>query len=102
LFIGDDPHHCGHLTEKANSLVNFCGEAYLELSPALARELGLQEGDSVRVESAIGKVIVPARISAHMRGRVLFAPRNFSATPISSLLMRKRRLDLVRITKVES
>jgi hypothetical protein len=30
----------------------------------------------------------------------VFMPRNFSATPVTSLLMRKRRIDRVKLTKV--
>jgi NADH-quinone oxidoreductase subunit G len=102
LFIGDDPHHCGHLTEKSVSLVNFASEAYIEMSPALAARHALIEGDPVRVESPIGKVIVPVRISPHIRNDAVFIPRNFSSTPVTSLLMRKRRVDWVRLSKVVS
>jgi len=100
LVIGDDPHHWGHRTEKANSLVNFCGEAYVELSPDLALKHKIEEGDLVRVESQVGKVVVSARISDYIENNVVFIPRNFSSTPVTSLLMRKRRVDRVKISKV--
>jgi NADH-quinone oxidoreductase chain G len=100
LFVGDDPHHSGHLTEKANSLFNFCGEAYIEMSPALATKLDLKEGDSARVESKVGKIIVPVKISATITNEVVFIPRNFSSTTVTALLMRKRRTDWVKISKV--
>jgi NADH-quinone oxidoreductase subunit G len=100
LFVGDDPHHSGHLTEKAMSLVNFCSEAYVEMSPSLAERLGLDEGDSARIESEVGKIIAPVRVTAHMKGDAVFVPRNFAAFPVNSLLMRKRRIDWVRISKV--
>jgi len=102
LVIGDDPHHCGHRTEKAGALVDFVGEAYIELSADLAAEYGINDGDSVRVESKVGKIIVPARISDCIENDVVFIPRNFSSTPVTSLLMRKRRLDMVKISKVVS
>lgn len=102
LFVGDDPHHSGHWTEKSNSLVAFKGEAYIEISPALAEKLDLQEGDSVRVESRVGKIIVPVHVSETMRAEVAFVPRNFSSTPVTSLLMRKKRIDWVKLSKVVS
>ena len=89
LFVCDDHHHRGHLTEKAESLTNF--------SP----KHRLSNGDLVRVESEVGKVIVPAKISEHLRNDVLLVPRNFSTTPVTSLLMRKKRIDRVRITRVD-
>jgi predicted molibdopterin-dependent oxidoreductase YjgC len=101
LFVCDDPHHSGHLTEKAPSLANFAGEAYIELSPETAARHDLKQGDSVRVESRVGKVIVPARISDHIDNDVVLIPRNFSSTPVTSLLMRKKRLDWVRLSKVD-
>ncbi len=102
LAVGDDPHHCGHRTEKASSLVNFCGEAYIEISPGLAANYQIEEGDSVRVESPVGKIIVPVRISDFLDNDVVFIPRNFSSTPVTSLLMRKCRVDRVKISKVVS
>ncbi|HOD66643.1 MAG TPA: NADH-quinone oxidoreductase subunit NuoG [candidate division Zixibacteria bacterium] len=100
LFMGDDPHHSGHLTEKSVALANFCSEAYLEMSPELARRYGLDEGDPVRIESELGKVVAPARISDVLDSDVLLAPRNFASTPVNSLLTRKRRIDRVKISKV--
>jgi len=100
LFMGDDPHHSGHLTEKTSSLTSFCGEAYVEMSRALAEQLELREGDSARIESETGKVIAPVRLSRHISNSVVFVPRNFSAAAVNSLLMRKRRVDWVKISKV--
>ncbi len=100
LFVGDDPHHSGHLTEKSPSLANFVAEAYVEMSSDLAEKYDIEAGDLVRVESEVGKVIVPAKISDYIDTDVVFMPRNFSATPVTSLLMRKRRIDRVKLTKV--
>jgi NADH-quinone oxidoreductase subunit G len=100
LFMGDDPHHSGHLTEKSTSLADFCGEVYAEMSRSLAERLELKEGDSARIESESGKVIAPVRVSRYIRNDVVFMPRNFSAAAVNSLIMRKRRVDWVKISKV--
>ncbi len=102
LLVGDDPHHSGHLTEKANSLVNFSGEAYIEMSADTAARYELADGDSVRVESQVGKIIVPALISTTIANDVVFIPRNFSSTHVTSLMMRKKRVDWVKLSKVVS
>lgn len=102
LFVGDDPHHSGYVTEKSDSLSNFCGEAYIEMSPEMAARLEVEAGQSVRVESEVGKLVVPVRISDHLDSAVVFIPRNFASTPVTSLLMRKRRVDGVKISKVEA
>jgi NADH-quinone oxidoreductase subunit G len=100
LIVGDDPHHCGYLTEKSSSLAGFSGEAYAEVSPDLAARLKVSPGDLVRLESASGKIIVPAYVSEHIDNDVVFVPRNFSATPVNSLLSRKQRVDWVKVSKV--
>ena len=100
LFVVDDPHHSGYLTERAPSLAAFAGEAYAEMSAELAARCDVGHGDLVRVEAPTGKVILPVRISEWLESDVLLVPRNFSATPVTALQMRKRRVDRVRITKV--
>jgi NADH-quinone oxidoreductase subunit G len=100
LFVVDDPHHSGHLTEKCASLANFAGEAYIEISTDLAARYNLKEGAPVRVESEVGKVIAPMKISEYLDTDVVLVPRNFSASTVNSLLMRKRRLDRIKISKV--
>jgi predicted molibdopterin-dependent oxidoreductase YjgC len=102
LIIGDDPHHRSYFTEKAGSLAAFCGDAYAEISPDLAESFDIQNGDAVRIESKIGKMIAPARISEHLEGNVVFVPRNFSSSRINALVSRKARIDWVRINKVSN
>ena len=100
LVIGDDPHHRGYLTEKASSLVKFCSDAYIELSPELAAKYKVEEGDAVRVESKFGKLMAPVRVSRVLEEDIVFLPRNFSATRANCLVSRKARVDWVRINKV--
>jgi len=101
LLVCDDPHHCGHLTEKSPSLCGFAGEAYAEISPELADKYNLVEGESVRIQSPVGKLIVAVKISDYLENDVILVPRNFSAAPVTSLLMRKKRVDRVGLSKVE-
>ena len=100
LFFVDDVHHSGHITEKSNSLVNFAGEAYIEISPELAGQLDVVDGASVRVESEVGKVILPVSISTILDTECALVPRNFASSAVNALLMRKRRVDMVKISKV--
>jgi len=101
LYVIDDPHHAGHLSEKSPSLANFVGEAYIEISAGLAAEYKLNDGDPVRVESECGKVILPVKISDRLDGDAVKAPRNFYTSPVTSLLRRRVRVDRVRISKVD-
>jgi len=101
LYVVDELHHFGHLTEKSKSLSAFCSEGYLEISPALAEKLSAQDGTLIRVESEIDKMVLPVKISGFIDNEVAVIPRNFSATPVNALQMRKRRVDRVRLTRVE-
>ncbi|MDH4034966.1 MAG: molybdopterin-dependent oxidoreductase, partial [candidate division Zixibacteria bacterium] len=101
LYVVDDAHHAGHLSEKAPSLANVVGEAYIELSKETAARYKVTSGDPVRVESEVGKVIVPVRISKWIKNDALVIPRNFFATKTGELLKRKDRVDRVKISKVD-
>jgi len=101
LLIINELHHFGYLTEKSNSLSNFCSEAFLEISPGLAEKLNVKEGSIIRVESEVGKINLPAKISEYIDNEVVRACRNFSASPVNILQMRKRNTDRVKLTVVE-
>ncbi len=102
MLVVDQEHHFGHWTEKTKSLSVFCGEAAVEISSALAEKIGVVNGDIIRIESEVGKVNLPARISETIDAEVILVYRNFSASPVNILQMRKRRVDRVKITRVES
>lgn len=101
LLIVDQLHHFGHWTEKTRSLSAFCSEAFIEVSPSIAEKLELEEGHIVRVESEVAKINLPVKISEYIDNNVVLAYRNFAASPVNILQMRKRRIDRVRISKVE-
>lgn len=100
LFVGDDPHHSGYLTERTVSLSSFVGEAYAEISQETAQRLKINDGDQVKVESEIGKVVLKAKISRFIEQNVVFIPRNFSAAQVNSLQSRKRRTDWVKLSRL--
>ena len=101
IYLIDDAHHCGHLTEKSPSLNNFSAEAYLLMSEELAQKNNMKNGDTIRVESEVSKLILPVKISHHLDSDVVLVPRNFQSSPVTSLFMRKRRVDRVKISKVD-
>jgi len=101
LFIVDELHHFGHLTEKTKSLIAFCGECFLEISPAMAEKLKASDGTMVRIDSEIDKIVLPVKISKFIDNEVVLVPRNFSITADNALLMRKRRIDRVKLSRLE-
>jgi formate dehydrogenase major subunit len=60
--------HWGNMTSKSTGLAQKVPSVFVEVSPALAEERGLKDGDTVRVVSATGslkaKVLVTQRVSS--------------------------------------
>ena len=67
----------------------------------LVDALNIKDGEPVRVESKVGKVIVQAKISDYLDSDVVLIPRNFPSKSVTSVLMRKRRIDRVKLSKVD-
>jgi predicted molibdopterin-dependent oxidoreductase YjgC len=68
--------HTRTKTARAPQLQNAAPDAWVELSPADAESLGVEEGDMVRVESPRGQLEAKARISGIREG-VVFAPFHY-------------------------
>ncbi len=101
LFVVDEMHHFGHLTERSRSLAAFAAEAQVEISPSLAEKLQIENGSLVRLESETGKLVLPAKISEMLDNDVILISRNFSGTAANMLQMRKKRIDRVRLIRVD-
>jgi ferredoxin-nitrate reductase len=68
--------HTRTKTARAAELQAAAPDAWVEISPTDAEELGIAEGDLVRVESARGAIEVPARVS-HVREGTVFVPFHY-------------------------
>jgi len=68
--------HTRTKSDRAPQLHRAAPDAWIELSPADAEKLGIQEGDLVRVESRRGTIEVPARINDIKEGTI-FAPFHY-------------------------
>lgn len=68
--------HTRTKTARAPQLQNAAPEAWVEISPADAENLGVEEGDLVRVESPQGSLEAPARISG-IRDGMVFVPFHY-------------------------
>jgi anaerobic selenocysteine-containing dehydrogenase len=62
------------LLEHLGVLTDHAWEAWAEINPETARELGLQTGQRVRVESAIGSFVVTLRLFAGAQPGVVNVP----------------------------
>lgn len=70
-------YHGGSMSRRARPLAAHLSSAYAEIDPATALELGLADGDTVRITSRRGAVTVPVRLVAGTGRRVVFMPFHF-------------------------
>ncbi|MCM3728977.1 formate dehydrogenase subunit alpha [Neobacillus cucumis] len=70
--------HEGNLTYKSKGISEKTPEVFLEVSPELAAERGLNDGTYVRLTSPFGNVKVKCIITARVKGNELYLPMNDS------------------------
>jgi anaerobic selenocysteine-containing dehydrogenase len=68
--------HTRTKTGRAGELDSAAPDAWVEISPPDAKQLGIAEGDLVRVESVRGAIEVPARVS-NVREGTVFVPFHY-------------------------
>ena len=70
--------HEGNLTYKSKGISEKTPEVFLEVSPELAAERGLNDGTFVRLTSPFGNVKVKCIITARVKGNEVYLPMNDS------------------------
>jgi formate dehydrogenase major subunit len=64
--------HWGNLTSREPGIAGKVPAMYVEISPELARERVLSEGDLVRLRSASGAIRVPVVVTERVQGKVMW------------------------------
>lgn len=87
LITGRDyyQYHSSTMTGKSKVIQTKAPEASLEMHPDDLEELGLKEGDLVKVESRRGSVILKVKPTRRVARRTLFATFHFPEVPINRL-----------------
>jgi assimilatory nitrate reductase catalytic subunit len=67
-------YQSGTQTRRNAALAEAEPHAYAELHPRLAAEIGVADGDAVRLTTRRGSVVVAARLAAGMRADTVFVP----------------------------
>jgi formate dehydrogenase alpha subunit len=71
-------YHTGTMTRRSPSLVREIDRAFVEVNPADASELGIRDGDHVKVSSRRGSVEVDAKVTEKVGKGVIFMPFHFA------------------------
>ena len=77
MMAGRCMYHFGSMSTRSKNLRELCPEGYVEINAADAEELGVSDGDTVRVESPGSWFQAPARISDKVDSKMVFVPTNF-------------------------
>ena len=70
------------------------------MSPQLARSLGIDGGELVRVSNNSERVNLKLKISERLKGNVVFAPNNFELSRVSRFTSASEKVSFVRIEKI--
>ncbi|MBE3557395.1 MAG: formate dehydrogenase subunit alpha [Firmicutes bacterium] len=68
----------GNMTYRVPGIAAKVPGPWVEVSPALAQERGLQEGSLVRLDSPFGFVVLPVLVTDRVQGHELYIPMNSS------------------------
>ena len=77
--------HEGNLTYKTEGIREKTPDTFVEVSPELAAERGIQSGTWVQLSSRYGEVRVRAVVTDRVRGKELYMPMNSTKSPVNRL-----------------
>lgn len=78
-------YHSRSMTGRVEGLVELSPEAYVEINPADALPLGIEDGQRVRVSSRRGTLIVRAKLTERVPRGTVFMPFHFGDAPANLL-----------------
>lgn len=70
-------YHTGSMTRKIDAINKIAPEAYIEINPDDAKQLGIDDGKIIRVSSRRGSISIKAMISDRPRRGMVFIPFHF-------------------------
>ncbi|WP_137284679.1 formate dehydrogenase subunit alpha [Halorussus salinisoli] len=77
--------HTGQITRRVEGLMGHVGESFVEVHPETADQLGVSNGEYVRVESRRGDIVVKAQVTDRVGEGTLFIPMHFAAGAVNKL-----------------
>jgi formate dehydrogenase major subunit len=77
--------HEGNMTYRVEGIRHKTPDVFVEVSPQLAGERGIQSGTRVELTSRYGQVVVRALVTDRVSGKQLYMPMNSSDFPVNRL-----------------
>ncbi len=78
-------YHGGTMTRRVKILNEMCPESLVEIHPIDAEDLGIKEGDRIKVVGRRGEFVAKAKVTDRVSRRVIFAKFHFAEAPVNLL-----------------
>jgi predicted molibdopterin-dependent oxidoreductase YjgC len=75
----------GSRSSRSKRLSQFCPESFVEIGEADAKQIGLKQGDKVRVISPAGEVTTTIKVIQTLPQGIVFMPISFPGSPVGEL-----------------
>ncbi len=99
LVSNNHMFHIGSYTHYAKALVDIGPDCIAEINPKDAKELGLESGDTIKVESSTHSVQLPVSVNKRTTPGVVYIPKNWVDIPINKLRNGEEGLVSVKVSK---
>src|SRR5512135_2444154 len=94
-------YHTGSMTRRVKPIHAISPEAYIEINPADAQRLAIEDGTRVKVSSRRGSIHVKARVSKWPGAGVVFIPFHFKEAAANALTSSKSLDPLSKIPSLK-
>jgi predicted molibdopterin-dependent oxidoreductase YjgC len=85
LLTGSSLRHQGTYSRNSESLVSLVSECFVEINRQDAKKANIADGDSVRIESAQGKLKLKAKTTGRVPEGAVFISENYEWVPVNNL-----------------
>lgn len=94
-------YHTGSMTRRVKAIETLYHEPYIEINPEDALELGISDGDKVRVSSRRGSIMLKAMVTKRPERGVVFIPFHFREAAANVLTNSKALDPLCKIPELK-
>lgn len=78
-------YHTATMTRRSKGLVSMTPDAFVEINPVDAKELGIAAGDKIEISSRRGKITVNADVTSSVDKGVVFVPFHYHEAAVNRL-----------------
>lgn len=99
LLSGKILFHFGTTSTFAEGNLEVAAAGYIEMNDADAQSLGVKDGDTVKVTSALGSAVGKVKVDGKVQAGLLFAPYHFADVNVQQLMPAGTNLVAVSVAK---